>query len=155
MINSQSQYINVTSMPAMVRHLTCRSVSAMVMLCSVTDQGNGAVAAFIVSPDPGREEALRHAIDMEISYSDSELSFDDAPPPYYGVNGLSIDFDEAASVIGVDRVLCLVIQEDNGRVNAVRDYDGLEVTMLEAVKTQLVTFRGMLPDASPFRGGLQ
>mgnify|MGYP000151932300 FL=1 len=83
---------------------------------------------------------------MEGDYSDTLLSFDENPPPYYGDSDLDIDLSTAAGVIGVDRVICLVTQVGD-QVSVVRDYDGLEVTLLEATKIQFGRFVEILDGA--------
>ena len=59
---------------------------------------------------------------------------------------LDIDLSTAAGVIGVDRVICLVTQVGD-QVSVVRDYDGLEVTLLEATKIQFGRFVEILDGA--------
>ena len=46
--------------------------------------------------------------------------------------------------IGVDRVLCLVTLDTSGAVNVARDYDGVDVTLLEAANVQFTRFMEIL-----------
>lgn len=133
------------SIPSMVSNLLGTKISAVAMVCAVGEGKEAAVTAFIT---PGAEcsASFRKAIEMESDYSDTLLSFGDELPPYHGSH-LDIDLDAAADVIGVDRVICLVTQIGTDRVSVVRDYDGLEVTLLEATKTQFSRFVEILDGA--------
>lgn len=129
---------DATSIPAMVSHLAGTEVSALALVCAVGEGAHASVAAFI-TPGAHCSTSFRNAIAMEGDYSDTLLSFDDNPPPYYGDGALDIDLSTAAGVIGVDRVICLVTQVGD-QVSVARDYDGLEVTLLEATKIQFGRF---------------
>lgn len=137
---------DATSIPAMVSQLAGTEVSALALVCAVGEGTHASVAAFI-TPGAICSASFRHAIEMEGDYSDTLLGFEDNQPPYYGASALDIDLAAAAGVIGVDRVICLVTQIGADQVNVVRDYDGLEVTMLEATKTQFERFVEILDGA--------
>ena len=137
---------DATSIPAMVSHLAGTEVSALALVCAVGEGAHASVAAFI-TPGANCSASFRHAIEMEGDYSDTLLSFDEDPPPYYGDSDLDIDLATAAGVIGVERVICLVTQVGD-QVSVVRDYDGLEVTLLEATKIQFGRFVEVLDGAS-------
>jgi hypothetical protein len=103
------------------------------------------VAAYI-TPGAAASPLFRHAIEMEGTYSDTLLSFDENAPPYYGDTELQIDLGLAARELGFDRVLCLVTLDVKGKVCVCRDYDGLEVTLLEAANVQFGRFKDILGD---------
>ena len=46
----------------------------------------------------------------------------------------------------MDRVLCLVTQGEGGKISVTRDYDGLEVTLLESTNEQLRRFVSIMED---------
>ena len=84
---------------------------------------------------------------MECAYSAALLGFEDGTPPYYGEShAAQIKPDQAAALIGVDRVLCLVTQGEEGKISVTRDYDGLEVTLLESTNEQLRRFVSIMED---------
>ena len=92
---------DATSIPAMVSHLAGTEVSALALVCAVGEGAHASVAAFI-TPGAHCLASFRNAIVKEGDYSDTLLSFDDNPPPYYGESTLDIDLSTAAGVIGVD-----------------------------------------------------
>lgn len=128
--------INITEV---ISSMMGAEVASLAVVCSVGDGESASVAAFIAGWTAHRE-VFRHAIEMEGSYSDTLLSFDSNPPPYYESSAADIDLGLAASKLGVDRVLCLITLDGKGSVSALRDYDGLEVTLLEAAHMQLSRF---------------
>lgn len=131
-----------TTIPAMVSHLADTEISFLALLCAVGEGEHAAVTAFITPTDASPQ--FRHAIEMEEHYSNTLLSFDHNRPPYYGARPIAINLHRVAAELGVDRVLCLVTQNASGSVNAVRDYDGLEVTLLEAANLQFKRFLEIL-----------
>lgn len=151
MTTSQSLFnstgVSAASVPAIVALLAEEPVSALGMVC-VTDAGSQSVAlAFITVPDAGADDRFRHAIELEIDYLESELSFDAPEEPVYVAAGFNVDFEVAAKMVGVDQVVCLIVQMPDGRVAAMRDYAEVEVGLMDAAKEQLLRFLGMLPPA--------
>lgn len=132
--------------PATLSHLVGTEVTALALVCTVGDGPMASVAAYI-TPGAAVSPLFRHAIEMEGSYSDTLLSFDDNDPPYYGSPDYHLDLEIAARELGVDRVLCLVTQNPQGKVQVSRDYDGLEVTLLEAANVQFTRFADILSGA--------
>jgi hypothetical protein len=131
------------NIPAMVSHLVGTPVSALALVCAVGDGSHASVAAFI-TPGAAGSAPFRHAIEMEGAYSNTLLSFDENQPPYYGGNTTPVNLNQAANELGVDRVLCLVTLNNAGSVAVVRNYDGLEVTLLEAANLQFSRFQEIL-----------
>lgn len=130
-------------LPATLSNLAGTEVTALALVCTVGDGQAASVAAYI-TPNAAVSPLFRHAIEMEGSYSDTLLSFDENTPPYYGGASLNLDLSNAAKEIGVDRVLCLVTLDVQGKVMVARDYDGLEVTLLEAANLQFNRFTDIL-----------
>ena len=124
-----------------IGRLTGQSIKAAAIVCSDGVEEMTTVTAFI-SPREASPN-FRHAIDMEHSYGKTLLAFDEVEPPFYG-NTSSIDLKHVASAIGVDRVLCVVSMTAEGVVSGVRDYDGVEVTVLEAATEQMTGFQDLL-----------
>lgn len=129
--------------PATLSHLVGTEVKALALVCTVGDGPMASVAAYI-TPGAAASPMFRHAIEMEGTYSDTLLAFDENDPPYYGSMDLQLDLGLAARELGVDRVLCLVTLDIQGKVNVSRDYDGLEVTLLEAANVQFNRFTDIL-----------
>jgi len=76
---------------------------------------------------------LLHAIELEEQYLEQVLDFDEPPKPLYGgelnLRALEPAFD-------VDRLVCLVTLREDGQVYAARNYEGVEMTQLEALHEQ-------------------
>jgi hypothetical protein len=76
---------------------------------------------------------LLHALELEERYLEQVLDFDEPPKPLYGgelnLRALEPAFD-------VDRLICLVTLRDDGQVYASRNYEGVEMTQLEALHEQ-------------------
>ncbi len=132
-------------LPATLSHLVGAEVTALALVGTVGDGPMASVAAYI-TPGAASSPLFRHAIEMEGTYSDTLLSFDENAPPYYGDTELQIDLGLAARELGFDRVLCLVTLDVKGKVCVCRDYDGLEVTLLEAANVQFGRFKDILGD---------
>ncbi len=128
---------------ATLGQLAGTELQALALVCTVGDGPASSVAAYI-TPEAASSAMFRHAIEMEGSYSDTLLSFDDNEPPYYGSDDRRIDLGLAADRLGVDRVLCVVMLDTAGKVAVTRDYDGLEVTLLEAANIQFNRFTDLL-----------
>lgn len=133
-----------TSIPSMISQVIGNPVSALALVCEVGEGAEASVTAFITPSGAALSERFRHAIEMEGAYSDTLLSFDDTKPPYYGAGAREVDLPSAARTLGVERVLCLVTLDESGSVYVTRNYDGLEVTLLEAANTHLGRFREIL-----------
>lgn len=131
---------------AAMSHLVGRSVCALALVCTIGEGARASVTAYI-TPRSAGSPLFRHAIEMEGAYYDTLLSFEDGPQPFYG-SGKSMDLRKAALQLGVDRVLCAVTLDIDGEITAVRDYDGVEVTLLDAAKEQFKRFAGMLQTES-------
>lgn len=72
---------------------------------------------------------LRHALALERDYAELVASFDAVAAPRYG--GPVLDVQPLAARFGVDRVLCLLVQEARGAVRGGRDYDDVDVRTLD------------------------
>ena len=76
---------------------------------------------------------LLHALELEERYLEQVLDFDEPPKPLYGgelnLRALEPAFD-------VDRLICLVTLREDGQVYASRNYEGVEMTQLEALHEQ-------------------
>ena len=131
--------------PNTLSQLTGAEVKALAIVCTVGDGEHETVTAYI-TPNAAVSPGFRHAIEMEGAYSDTLLSFDDSQPPYYGSIARPVNLELAAYRLGVDRVLCLVTVDAAGNIAATRDYDGLEVTLLEAAKLQFGRFTDILDE---------
>lgn len=131
---------------AAITQLAGTEIQALALVCTVGDGPDASVAAYI-TPDAASSTMFRHAIEMEGAYSDTLLSFDNNEPPYYGSEDRRIDLELAADRLGVDRVLCVVMLDASGKVAVTRDYDGLEVTVLEAANIQFSRFTNILDGA--------
>ena len=123
-----------------ISRLTGQSLKAVALVCSVGEEEMESVTACIY-PEPSPR--FSHALEMEHSYSNALLAFDEPDPPYYG-NTPFVDLRQAAFAIGVDRVLCMVSMTSDGKVYGVRDYDGVEMTILTAATEQLTNFQEIL-----------
>ena len=131
---------------AAITQLAGTEIQALALVCTVGDGPAASVAAYI-TPDAASSTMFRHAIEMEGAYSDTLLSFDNNEPPYYGSEDRRIDLELAADRLGVDRVLCVVMLDASGKVAVTRDYDGLEVTVLEAANIQFNRLTNILDRA--------
>lgn len=131
--------------PATLSHLVGAEVTALALVGTVGEGAMASVAAYI-TPGAAASPMFRHAVEMEGTYSDTLLSFDENDPPYYGNTDLQLDMGLAARELGFDRVLCVVALDSHGKVRVCRDYDGLEVTLLEAANVQFNRFKDILDD---------
>lgn len=131
------------NLPTMISRLTGAPIRALALVGTVGAGPYASVIAFI-TPDAAGHANFRHAIELEGGYSDALSSFDAEDPPYYGDQANTIDLSRAANEIGVDRVLCLVTLDASGTVNVARDYDGVDVTLLEAANIQFSRFLEIL-----------
>ena len=137
-------------LPSMISRLAGSPVRALALVGTVGAGPYASVIAFI-TPDAVGHATFRHAIEMEGGYSAALATFDAEDPPFYGGKVVPIDLARAANEIGVDRVLCLVTLDAAGAVNVVRDYDGVEVTLLEAANIQFTRFMELLDADSSAR----
>lgn len=76
---------------------------------------------------------LLHALELEERYLEQVLDFDEPPKPLYG-GELNLRAIEPA--LDLDRLICLVTLRDDGQVYASRNYEGVEMTQLEALHEQ-------------------
>lgn len=127
---------NPNSIPATLALLTQDNVGALAVVGLVESNGQTCSLAVYSPAEDGHQSAFRNALDLELDYVDGELAFDEPAAPYYGTQELTVDLQEAASMLGFDRVVCLLIQRPDGSIRACRDYTDVEVTALEACKTQ-------------------
>ena len=67
--------------------------------------------------------------------------------------GIERHHGRAARELGVDRVLCLVTLDCLGKVNGCRNYDGLEMNLLEAANVQFNRFTDILDDVMQVPAG--
>ncbi len=123
-----------------ISRLTGQPLKAVALVCSVGEEEMESVTACLY-PEPSHR--FSHALEMEHSYSNALLAFDEPNPPYYGKTPF-VDLKQAALAIGVDRVLCMVSMTIDGKVYGVRDYDGVEMTILTAATEQLTNFQELL-----------
>lgn|SRR5574338_22132 len=127
----------------MIGRLAGFEIAAMALVCVMGVGANAAVAAFITLGG-ARSAPFCHAIELEGAYCDGLLGFDAPSPPYYGGAPLRIDLAQTAAALAIERILCLVTLDSGGNINVARDYDGLEVTLLEAARTQFDRFGEIL-----------
>ena len=133
-----------TGIPAMVSHLVGHDVAAFALVCARGLKQNASVIAFFTPEEGARSALFRHAVAMEESYSDALLGFSAVSPPDYGPGNALVDLKQAAIALRVERVLCLITLDQTGAVRGIQNYDGLEVTLLEAVNVQLSRFSQIL-----------
>ena len=138
------------NLPSMISRLAGATIRALALVGTVGAGPYASVIAFI-TPDAAGHASFRHAIEMEGGYSAALTTFDAEDPPFYGGKVMPIDLSRAAAEIGIDRVLCLVTLDAVGMVNVVRDYDGVEVTLLEAANTQFMRFMEIMDADSSAR----
>ena len=138
------------NLPSTISRLAGAPIRALALVGTVGAGPYASVIAFI-TPDAVGHAPFRHAIEMEGGYSAALATFDAEDPPFYGGKVVPIDLARAANEIGVDRVLCLVTLDAAGAVNVVRDYDGVEVTLLEAANVQFTRFMEILDADSSAR----
>lgn len=128
---------------ATLAHLTGAEIRALAMVC-VVGEGNTASVAAYITPNAAVSALFRHAVEMEEAYSDSLTSFDDDEPPFYGQNEQPLDLVEAAQRLGVDRLMCVITLDAHGRIAVARDYDGIEMTLIEVATIQFGRFKEIL-----------
>lgn len=84
-------------------------------------------------PDP----RFQHAITLEEAYVEAMAGFDDDAPPFYAVSGRALDLDLVAKAMDVERPLCIIALDRHGALHVARDYEGVDVTLLQGVWIQL------------------
>ena len=119
--------------------------SVALVCCETLDEVFQTVNAYI-SPNEISPK-FRHAVEMEQSYCRALLRFDEIPPPAYG-GATGIDLFWLAGQLGVARVYCVVVMSVDGAVSGCRNYDEVEVTVLESIDQQISRFEEMLEDAA-------
>lgn len=128
--------------------------SVALVCCEALDDDFHSVSAFLSHTK--KSPLFRHAIEMEQAYCDALLRFDEIEPPDYGVP-VEIDLDRLAIELDVEQVFCVVTVSVDGTVNGWRNYDEVEVTVLEAIAQQLGQFHEWLEygvNAATTAGGL-
>ena len=138
------------NLPSIISRLAGSPIRALALVGTVGAGPLASVIAFITPAAVG-QALFRHAIEIEGGYSAALATFDAEDPPFYGGKVVPIDLSRAATEIGVDRVLCLVTLDAAGAVNVVRDYDGVEVTLLEAANIQFMRFMEIMDADSSAR----
>ena len=111
--------------------------SVALVSCEALDDDFHSVSAFLSRTE--KSPLFRHAIEMEQAYCDALLRFDEIEPPDYG-RSVEIDLDRLAIELDVAQVFCVVTVSVDGTVNGWRNYDEVEVTVLEAIAQQLGQF---------------
>jgi hypothetical protein len=87
----------------------------------------------LITPNHAQSITFRHAVEVEKDYCDALAGFNADEPPFYYNNSIrAVDLDGAAS----HRVLCLIVQDQAGRVSVTRNYGGVEVPVLEGASLQ-------------------
>ena len=94
--------------------------------------------------------AFAHAVTLEADYCDAVMGFEAEQAPSYG-HARDLDLRAVACAAGLEEVLCLIVMWEDGQVTALRDYDGVEVTVLEAVKIQFDRMMEILETRAPSR----
>lgn len=135
-----------------ISRLMGQNIKAAAVVCSNGEDEFTSVTAYI-SPKEASPR-FRHAIDMECSYNHTLLAFSDIPPPYYG-HEAGLDLKHAAAAIGVDRILCVVTMSSDDMVSGMRDYEGVEVTVIEAATEQLTQFKDLLVKSTVHRDSMR
>ena len=127
---------------------------AEIAVVGTVDPGAGAAPSVVacVAASKVSGPRFRHALEMEETYSDSLIGFVDDEPPYYGAAGPRVDLDAAAAALGIDRVLCLVAVGKGGELCVGRNYEGVDVTLIQAAKIQFERVRELLAPGQP-QGG--
>ena len=129
--NQNSEYENLTQR---IGRRTGQALKAVALLSGANRQGVTTVTAYLSQEESSPK--FRHALEMERAYCKTLLSFDDIAPPDYG-NSIAIDLTGLAFELGVARMYCVVTLGIDDTVSGWRDYDGVEVTVLDAVTQQL------------------
>lgn len=130
------------SLSAAISHVVGVDLAALALVGSVGSGAGEQLAAFIM-PNAS-SMAFRHAVDLEFDYTLSLMNFDGYPDTYSGQRQLDIEPDAASQAVGVDRLIYLVIQDVAGEIYVLRNYDGLEMTLLESANEQIRRFKEVL-----------
>ena len=124
--------------------LTGLAFKSVALVCSdMLDEVFQTVNAYL-SPDE-RSPKFRHAIEMELSYCRALIGFDEIAPPNYGCAS-DIDWARMVCQFGVAHVYCVVTMSADGVVRGYRNYDAVEMTILQAIEQQLGRIRDMLEE---------
>ena len=117
--------------------------SLALVCCETLDEDCQTVSAYL-SPNE-RSPKFLHAIEMELSYCRALVGFDEIAPPSYG-DAIDIDWGGVACQFGVARVYCVVAMSAEGVVMGYRNYDAVEMTVLQAIEQQIGRFHDMLEE---------
>ncbi len=84
-------------------------------------------------PDP----RFQYAITLEKAYVEAVAGFDDDAPPFYEASGRGLDLDRCRQSHGVERSRCIIALDRHGALHVARDYEGVDVTLLQGARIQL------------------
>lgn len=115
--------------------------SAALVCYEALDDDFHSVSAFFSRNE--KSPLFRHAIEMEQAYCDALLRFDEIAHPDYG-RPVEIYLNRLAIELDVAQVCCVVTVSVDGTVNGWRNYDRIEITVLEAIAQQICQFREWL-----------
>ena len=143
MMNFQSNpdHSSVTQRIVSLSGLAFRAVA--LVCCETLDEDCQTVSAYL-SPDE-RSPKFRHAIEMELSYCRALIGFDEIAPPNYGCAS-DIDWARMVCQFGVAHVYCVVTMSADGVVRGYRNYEAVEMTILQAIEQQLGRIHDMLEE---------
>ena len=143
MMNFQSNpdHSSVTQRIVSLSGLAFRAVA--LVCCETLDEDCQTVSAYL-SPNE-RSPKFLHAIEMELSYCRALVGFDEIAPPNYG-NANDLDWGGLACQFGVARVYCVVAMSAEGVVRGYRNYDAVEMTVLQAIEQQIDRLHEMLEE---------
>ena len=137
--NRNPQPVNL---PLGLGRLFGQDLKAVALLCGeILDDDVTTVMAYLSHDEYSPK--FRHALEMERAYCHALLRFDDIAPPDYG-NFNAIDLARMATELGVAQVYCVVILGIDDTANGYRDYEGVEMTILDAVTEQLARLQNRL-----------
>ena len=129
--NRNPQSVNL---PQRLGRLFGQDLKAFALLCGETLDDVTTVTAYLSHAESSPK--FHHALEMERAYCHALLRFDDIAPPDYG-NSNAIDLARMAAELGVAQVYCVVILGIDDTANGCRDYEEVEMTILDAVTEQL------------------
>ena len=143
MMNFQSNpdHSSVTQRIVSLSGLAFRAVA--LVCCETLDEDCQTVSAYL-SPDE-RSPKFRYAIEMELSYCRALIGFDEIAPPNYGCAS-DIDWARMVCQFGVAHVYCVVTMSADGVVRGYRNYEAVEMTILQAIEQQLGRIHDMLEE---------
>lgn len=143
MMNFQSNpdHSSVTQRIVSLSGLAFKSIA--LVCCETLNEDFQTVNAYL-SPNE-RSLKFLHAIEMELGFCRALVGFDEIAPPNYG-NANDMDWGSLACQFGVARVYCVVAMSVEGVVMGYRNYDAVEMTVLQAIEQQIDRFHEMLEE---------